>query len=137
MKKSLIVVICLAFLLVLGVLVAACGQSSTASNTPKQIVNSWFTNLKNGNWSAAYDQLSAPDKKDITRQQWVDTYTKQGKPPADFAFSVTKEKITGDKAVVDVKISQGGQSETGSIACVKDGNVWKVSATDSQGLNQQ
>ena len=139
MKKTLFVVACIALLLGLGLLVAACGQSGTSggSNTPKQAVQSMLDALKKGDWSAAYNQLSAADKKQITLKQWTDAYAKQGAPPKDLTWTISSEKTTGNDAVVTVKMSQGGQSQSVPFAAVKDGNTWKVSASKSSSLNQQ
>lgn len=139
LKKTLFVVACIALLLGLGLLVAACGQSGTSggSNTPKQAVQSMLDALKKGDWSASYNQLSSADKKQITLKQWTDAYSKQGTPPKDLTWTIGSEKITGNDAVVTVKMSQGGQSQSVPFACVKDGNTWKVSASKSSSLNQQ
>jgi hypothetical protein len=130
LKKLGIITVVLVSLLGLGLFAASCGQQS-ASSTPKQVVQSWLNDLKNGNWSPSYDALTAADQKKITRKQWIDEYTKQGKPPADVMFTVSGEKITGNKATVSVKISQGGQNQNGSITLLKEGNAWKVSASTS------
>lgn len=141
MKKSLFVVACLALLLSLGVFAAACGQSgggtSGGSKTPKQVVTTFLNDLKTGNYADAYKQLSAADQKQGTEKQFADAYAQQGKPPADLTFSATSEKISGNKAVVQVKESQGGQSQNMSVALVKEGGAWKISSSDTQGLNQQ
>jgi hypothetical protein len=131
LKKSSVIIAFLVCLMALGIFAASCGSSSTTTNTPKQVVTSWLNDLKNGNWASSYKSLSAADQKKITEKQWVETYSKQGKPPADVKFTVSSEKVTGDKASVNVKITQGGQSQSGTIVLVKEGNTWKVSASSS------
>lgn len=131
MKKSGIITVVLVSLLGLGLFVAGCGQQSTTkAGSPKQVVTDWLNDLKNGNWGAAYDGLTSADKQKIPRKEWIDTYSKQGKPTG-VSFTVTGEKITGDKATVSVKTTQGSQSQTGSLALIKEGNTWKVSASTS------
>jgi hypothetical protein len=137
LKKALILVVGLALLLALGVLVSACGQSNTQTNTPKQVATQMMDDLKAGNWTAAYNLLSSADKKLVTLKQWTDTYTKQGTPPKDLTYSVTKTKLDGNKAVVTLKISQGGQSQEVPLALVKEGNTWKISTSTSSTLNEQ
>jgi hypothetical protein len=132
LKKSFVIITLLVSLLALGIFAASCGSSgTTTTSSPKQVVTTWLDNLKNGNWAASYKPLSAADKKKISEKEWIDTYSKQGKPPTDVKFVVSSEKITGNKATVDVKVTQGGQSQTGTIALVKEGNDWKISASAS------
>lgn len=132
MKKSGIITVLLVSLLGLGLFAVGCGQQSTTqTGTPKQAVTSWLNDLKNGDWSATYNALTSADQKKITREQWISTYSSQGKPSADVSFTASGEKITGNKATVNVKITQGGQSQSGSINLVKEGNTWKVSASTS------
>jgi len=132
LKKSRIITVLLVSLLGLGLFAAGCGQKSTTqTGTPKQVVTNWLNDLKTGNWSASYDALTSADQKKMSRQQWVTSYSSQGKPAADVSFAVTSEKITGNKATVSVKVSQGSQSQSGSIALVKEGDAWKVSASTS------
>ncbi|HEY5532098.1 MAG TPA: DUF4878 domain-containing protein [Candidatus Anoxymicrobiaceae bacterium] len=137
MKKSRIITVLLVSLLGLGLFAAGCGQKSTAqTGTPKQVVTNWLNDLKSGNWSASYDSLTSADQKKMTRKQWVASYSSQGKPAADVSFAVTSEKITGDKATVTVKITEGGQSQSGPITLVKEGNTWKISASTSGQTDQ-
>jgi hypothetical protein len=132
LKKSGIITVLVISLLGLGLFAASCGQKSTTSTgTPKQVVTKWLNDLKSGDWSASYDALTSADQKKITRKQWVSSYTSQGKPSADVSFAVSGEKITGDKATVSVKVTQGGQSQSGALSLVKEGNIWKVSASTS------
>jgi len=132
LKKSRIITVVLVSLLGLGLFVAGCGQQSTTkSSSPKQAATNWLNDLKSGNWSASYDALTSADQKKITRKEWIDTYSKQGKPAADVSFTVTGEKITGDKATVSVNMVQGGQNQSGSLALIKEGNTWKISASAS------
>lgn len=132
MKKSGIITVLLVSLLGLGLFAAGCGQQSTTqAGTPKQVVTNWLNDLKNGNWGASYDALTSADQKKVTRKQWVDSYSEQGKPSADVSFTVSGEKITGNKATVSVNTTMGGQSQSGSLTLVKEGNIWKVSASTS------
>jgi hypothetical protein len=132
LKKSIIVTVLLVSLLGLGLSAVGCGGGGTSGGgTPKQAATNWLNDLKNGNWGATYDALSSADQKKITRQQWIDNYKKQGKPAADTSFTVSGEKVNGQNATVTVKITQGGQSQSGSLSLIKEGNNWKISASTS------
>jgi Domain of unknown function (DUF4878) len=132
LKKSIIVTVLLVGLLGLGLFAVGCGSGGTSqADTPKQAATNWLNDLKNGNWAATYDALSSADQKKITRQQWIDNYKKQGKPAADTSFTVSSEKVNGKNATVTVKITQGGQSQSGSLSLIKEGDNWKISASTS------
>jgi len=142
--KKLLVAVCLAVLVAAVLLVASCGQATTTksgSGTPTQAVTTMLELMKKGDFASGYNMLSAADKKQITSKQWIDENKKQTPDPASanagVSFKVTSEKVTGDKAVVVVKMSEGSQSQNVSFATVKEGSKWLVGLEASGQLNQQ
>lgn len=139
--KKLLGPVCLVVLVASVLLVASCGQQSTSSSsTPTQVVTANLEAMKKGDWNAEYDLFSADNQKKITRQQWVYSNTTQTTNPAaenaGLSWQVMSEKVTGDKGVVVVKTSIGGQSQNFSFVTVKEGGKWKIDYESSQQLNQ-
>jgi Domain of unknown function (DUF4878) len=134
LKKSLPFVLLLV-LIACVLLIEACGTSTSTASSPKQAVENLLSAVKKNDYNAIYDMLTAKDKKQVTRQEWV---AANSSTPASVAegntkltWSITGSKVTGNTASINVKLTQGAQSENVTFSLTKESGTWKVSLSTS------
>ena len=135
MKKARVAVACLAALLVLGTCAAGCGSSAVRADDPRRAVESMFREMKKGDARASYALLSAEDRKQFTMEQWSGALEAE-RPPADLTWKITESEVDGDKAIITVKISAEGKSQTLPFVVLKEAGEWRGSYFASNSLNQ-
>jgi ketosteroid isomerase-like protein len=119
---------------------------SGSSSSPSGVVNSFLTAMKDGDIEKIKTYITESDvtllnagqkmaeafggKEDIQKKM-SDEFKAKSK---SVSFSVKGEKVEGDKATVDVEITENGKSETHPFELKKEKGTWKVSLL-STGIN--
>lgn len=135
MKNARTVVSCLAALLVLGTSAVGCGSGEVRAGDPRRAVESLLREMKKGDVRASYALLSAEDRKRFTMEQWSEALTAE-RPPADLTWKIAEAEVDGAKAIITVKMSSEGKSQTLPLVVLKEAGEWRVSYFASNSLNQ-
>lgn len=121
--------------LVIMLSAAGCGGQAPA-RTPSRVTVDFMDALRNGEFAAAYEMLSAADRGNLTEKQWTEDVGRElAGIDESVTCEVTDEESAKNEAVVGIELTQGGESETFYIVLVKEGDAWKVSLERSDTMN--
>lgn len=128
----------------LAVLFAAC-NSKNDQGAPVAAIDAMFTAMKNGNMD---DLKKFVTKKDVAFLESAEKLANSIDPDAiqkiktkmgdqfkekvkDVKYTLSNEKIDGDKATVDAEVTEGGKVEKHTFNLLKEDGAWKISLINS------
>ncbi len=84
--------------------------------------------VKGGNYSTAYDYLSAARKGEVSRQAFLDTLEREDLPAENIStYSLNNVDVKNDRATVKGSVTlKGGSSKAVTIFLVKESGKWKI-----------
>lgn len=127
MVRKVVVLACILSLLVSAAVLAGCGGGSSSSQTPEQVMQAFFTAVKNKDVNTAWNMLSSDSQKTIgSKSTWKMIQPQSG----SLNYTIGKTTVNGNEATVNVTISLGTYKDSADMPLVKENGVWKVVRAD-------